>query len=229
MVRPRKRVREPDGRGCRARPPRPGLGRRCRTASRPAGRRTRSGPPARLTEDPALGQGGLSPLRRPRGSGFGGPEPRLCPENGAEHRGRITWTDCTHGPRGQRQPFSRRERRLHPFSVPSIIHREDVEFLGRKPETGGTPTPPGVEFVRYRRSCGLESRRTASKTPRMDMRTVFRARRIGGGGQDAGHPSRPEARLQADPQALAGHDQAPGWPVRRESCPAGPSATTGQR
>ncbi len=30
----------------------------------------------------------------------------------------------------------------------SIIPREDVEFLGRKPETGGTPTPPGVEFVR---------------------------------------------------------------------------------
>ena len=75
----------------------------------------------------------------------------------------------------------------------SIIHREDVEFLGRKPETGGTPTPPGVEFVRCRRSCGLESRRTAPKTPRMDVRAVFRARRGWGGlhGQDACHPVGP--------------------------------------
>ena len=30
----------------------------------------------------------------------------------------------------------------------SIIDREDGEFLCRKSETGGTPTPPGVEFVR---------------------------------------------------------------------------------
>ena len=58
----------------------------------------------------------------------------------------------------------------------SIIRREDVEFLGRKPETGGTPTPPGVEFVRYRRSHGLGFHETAAKTPRMAVRAVFRAR-----------------------------------------------------
>ena len=52
------------------------------------------------------------------------------------------------------------------FRAP-ILHREDVECLGRKPEAGGTPTPPGVEFVRYRRSYGLGFRQTAPKRPRM--------------------------------------------------------------
>jgi len=57
-----------------------------------------------------------------------------------------------------------------------IIRREDVEHLGRKPETGGTPTPLGVEFVRYRRSHGPGFRQTVPKTPRMAVRAVFRAR-----------------------------------------------------
>ena len=47
-----------------------------------------------------------------------------------------------------------------------ILHREEVEFLGRKPETGGTPTPPGIEFVRYRRSHGLaDSAKRPPKRP----------------------------------------------------------------
>jgi len=58
----------------------------------------------------------------------------------------------------------------------SILHREDVERLDRTPETGGTPTPPGVEFVRYSGSYGLGFRQTAPKTPRMAVRAVFRAR-----------------------------------------------------
>ena len=64
----------------------------------------------------------------------------------------------------------------------STIRREDVECLGRKPETGGTPTHPGVEFVRYRRSCGLGFRQTAPKNRRMAVRAVFRARQGCGGG-----------------------------------------------
>ena len=47
----------------------------------------------------------------------------------------------------------------------AILHREDVEFLGRKPESGGTPTLPGVEFVRYGGSYGLGFRQTAPKRP----------------------------------------------------------------
>ncbi len=61
-----------------------------------------------------------------------------------------------------------------------ILHREEVEFLGRKPETGGTPTPPGIEFVRYRRSHGLGFRQTAPKTPRMAVRAVSGLDRVGG-------------------------------------------------
>ena len=112
-----------------------------------------------------------------------------------------------------------------------IIRREDVELLGRKPETGGTPTPPWVEFVCDRRSCGPEFRQTALKTHRLDERAVFWARRGGGVGM-AGMANTQSVR--APPcgrilKALTGHDEAPGWPVRRGSCPAGPSATTGQR
>ena len=55
----------------------------------------------------------------------------------------------------------------------AILHREDVEFLGRKPETGGTPTPPRVEFVRYSRSHGLGFRQTGRQTPRMALGAVF--------------------------------------------------------
>ena len=68
-----------------------------------------------------------------------------------------------------------------PRFLGSTIRREDVEFLGRKPETGGTPTPPGVEFVRYRGSHGLGFRQTAPQTPRMAVRAVFRARQGNGG------------------------------------------------
>jgi len=87
----------------------------------------------------------------------------------------------------------------------AILHREDVEFVGRKPETGGTPTPPGVEFVRYRRSLGRGFRQTAPKTPRMAVRAVFRA--LGGHGARIAATSRPRNHPRADPQALAGHGQ----------------------
>jgi len=80
----------------------------------------------------------------------------------------------------------------------SIIRREDVEFLGRKPETGGTPTPPGVEFVRYRRSHGLGFHETAAKTPRMALRAVLR---VAGHGCHTAGQSPPYARLLA-PSAI---------------------------
>ena len=81
-----------------------------------------------------------------------------------------------------------RERASTRFRSP-ILRREDVEFLGRKPETGGTRTPPGVEFVRYRRSHGLGFHETAAKTPRMAVRAVFRARQgVEGHNLDGWHP-----------------------------------------
>ena len=65
--------------------------------------------------------------------------------------------------------------RLHPVSVArSSAARMSSSPVG-KPEIGGTPTPHGVEFVRYRRSHGLGFRRTAPKTPRMAVSAVFRA------------------------------------------------------
>ncbi len=64
------------------------------------------------------------------------------------------------------------ERASTRFRSP-ILRREDVEFLGRTLEAGGTPTLPGVEFVRYSRSHGLGFRQTAPKTPRMAVRPVF--------------------------------------------------------
>ena len=76
-----------------------------------------------------------------------------------------------------------------PVSVPRSSTARMSSSSGRKPETGGTPTPPGVEFVRYRRSCELDSRQTAPKMPRMDVRAVFRARRgLGARPRMACHP-----------------------------------------
>ena len=72
--------------------------------------------------------------------------------------------DGARGRRGHRQPFRRRERPSTRFRS-SIIRRADVEFLDRKPETGGTPTLPVVEFVRYRGSYGLGFRQTPPKRP----------------------------------------------------------------
>jgi len=65
---------------------------------------------------------------------------------GAERCGGITgWRTTGHA--ALAKPFIRREGVSTPFRG-SISRREDVELLGRKPETGGTPAPPGVEFVR---------------------------------------------------------------------------------
>ena len=60
--------------------------------------------------------------------------------------------------------FGVEDARLDPRSG-SILGRGDVQFLSRKPETGGTPTLPGVEFVRYRRSYGLGFRATGPESP----------------------------------------------------------------
>ena len=69
-----------------------------------------------------------------------------CPEKGAERRGRAT---CQVAHTGHPATASRWAIEGAPNRFRgSIIHREGVEFLCRKSETGGTPTPPGVEFVR---------------------------------------------------------------------------------
>ena len=61
-----------------------------------------------------------------------------CPwARSAERRSRVHL--MAHA--GHAATASRRERASTRFRS-SIIRRADVEFLGRKPETGGTPTPP---------------------------------------------------------------------------------------
>ena len=63
------------------------------------------------------------------------------------------------------------------------------------PKPGGTSYPSGVEFVRYRRSCGLESRQTAPKTPRMGRESGFPSSPGGvGGGARPGLPATQLAR-----------------------------------
>jgi len=105
----------------------------------------------------------------------------------------------------------------------STIRREAVEFLDRKPETGGTPTPPGVEFVRYRPSHGLGFRQTVPKRPRMAVRAVFR---VAGHGC---HPVGQRPRLRTAPPAFGG--SRPSFRLAGPSriMSAGSSARTGQR
>ena len=121
--------------------------------------------------------------------------------------------DCAHGPPGHRQPLGHRERAYNRF-LGSIIHREGVEFLYRKSETGGTPTLPGVEFVRYRRSCGLGFRQ--DRPP--NAQNCRESRFPGSIRHPApGPPGRPGTRPRADNDGLAGRDRVPGWRIRRGS------------
>ncbi len=71
----------------------------------------------------------------------------------------------------------------------SILQRQDIAFVLRKPESGGTPTPPGVEFVRYRRFRGLGFRPITPRTPRIARESSFP-----GSTKAKGPPSRPETR-----------------------------------
>ncbi len=90
--------------------------------------------------------------------------------------------------------LARRMARFSTHSTGSILDRGDVQFLSRERETGGTPTPPVVEFVRYTRSCGLGFRATGPQTARIAVRAVFRARHGSGA---AGPPGRrPATRLR---------------------------------
>ena len=129
--------------------------------------------------------------------------------------------DGARGPRGHPTVQPSRPR-LQPRFLGSIIRREAVEFLRRKPEAGGTPTPLGVEFVRYSGSYGLGFRQTAPKTPRMAVRAVFPDFR------EHGLPSRPRTHARTDPQARGGHGQALGWRSAEDHV-AGSSATAGLR
>ena len=63
----------------------------------------------------------------------------------------------------------------------SIVRREDVEFLGRKPETGGTPTPPGLSSGVTGDSTTLNSAKPPPKRPEWPVRAFFLARQSVGG------------------------------------------------
>ena len=118
--------------------------------------------------------------------------------------------------------MDRRDARLHPF-LGLDPPAQDIAFVLRKPESGGTPTPPGVEFVRYRRFRGLGFRPIAPRTPRIAVRAVFRAlpgqkghpvgQRLATGGSSRPRPSRLSSRL-AGPSRITS---------------AGSSGTIGQR
>ena len=119
---------------------------------------------------------------------------------------------------------SRSRPKLFPW-LHFIIHSEDVEFLCRRSETGGTPTPPGVGFVRYTRSCGLGFHATGPQTPRIAVRAVFRARtRLRGSGA-----TRSARGLCADTDGLAGRHRVPGSRVRRGSRRPDRPPTKGKR
>lgn len=93
----------------------------------------------------------------------------------------------------------------------AMLGRRDVQFLSREPETGGTPTLPGVEFVRYRRSCGVGFRATGPQTPRIAVRAVF----PGTTGARVGYG------LAYGPDGIVGCYRTPGW--------RGPSRNRGGR
>jgi len=95
--------------------------------------------------------------------GHGNVPARHLPETGAEPRDRIARQVVVTGRRGPPVSRSAVESDASTRFGAAILHREDVEFLGRKPETGGTPTPPRVEFVRYSRSYGPGFRQTGPK------------------------------------------------------------------
>ena len=108
----------------------------------------------------------------------------------------------------------------------SILHRENVERLDRKPETGGAPTPPGVAFVRYGGSYGLGFRQTTPKTPIMAVRAVFRARQ-GVRQHDLDQSGRGPTHGRILKPAPVTTKLPAGGPSRITS--AGPSATKGHR
>ena len=121
---------------------------------------------------------------------------------GAERRGRITV--MAHTGRAGAASRSTVASAPPPRFRGSIIRREDVEFLGREPETGVLLPLLGSSSCVYRRSCGHGFRQTALKTPRMAVRAVFRARQgVGEHDRDGCHPVGQRRRLRADPQALA--------------------------
>ena len=60
-----------------------------------------------------------------------------------------------------------------PASVPRSSTARMSSSSAGKPETGGTPTPPGVEFVRYTRSCGLGFRQTGPQTAQNGRESGF--------------------------------------------------------
>ena len=118
---------------------------------------------------------------------------------GAERRSRITgWrTRATRPP-----PAVQLSRATPPsVSVARFFRREDVEFLGRKPETGGLLPFRGSSSCVNSGSYGLGFRQTSLKTPRVAVRAVFRA--------SEGHGHAPGWRSVEDHVGrVVGHDGA---------------------
>ena len=197
------------------------------------------------------GEGAESGLRgsRPGGVGFCGlrrSQMLFCftklwsgdaPEPPNDRRAPYPWarsagtgsTDGARGPRGHRQPFTRRERASTPF--PWLDHPPRGCRVPRpEARSRGTPTPPRVEFVRYRRSCGHGFRQTALKTPRMAVRAAFRAQQ--GWGEhdlDGCHAVGQGAAHGRTLKPATGHGQATGWQGPTRITSAGSPATTGLR
>ncbi len=119
---------------------------------------------------------------------------------------------------GRRQPVQPSRATPPPVSVPRSSTARMSSSLA----------PPGVEFVRYRRSLGRGFRQTAPKTPRMAVRAVFRA--LGGHGARIAATSRPRNHPKggsSSPRRSRPTLLPASGPLRITS--AGSSATTGLR
>ncbi len=158
--------------------------------------RGRSGPAVPLREGQTASRDGARPglgrrcrtARRPTGRPTRPPPPRS----------------------GARHPSGNGLRASIRFSG-AILQRQDIAVCPAEAENRGYSSPPGVEFVRHRRFCGLGFRPITPKNAENRCESGFP-----GSTRAKGHPVG-QRLLRADPRAPARHDQAPGWPVHRGS------------
>ena len=167
---------------------------KARTARNPSNRRAGSGSTAccaclHAVEAPPQPGGSRRWLVAPLGAqavGFVPPSVRVG--RGARPRLEGRFHTAAHIPpvkgRGQEAPGQDPPGRRWPFGVDCAGRHPngglDPPAPGRraprrKPGTGGTPTPPGVEFSCYGRSCSLGFRPTGPAPPEIGVRAVLRA------------------------------------------------------